>query len=139
MVWGCITREGMGRLHHIEGIMDGPGYADILNKNLLGTLRDHKLKHIGKYKIIFQQDNDSKHQSHVAQGFFEDKKLALLPWPPSSPDMNIIEHIWDQLDSLIWAHIPLPCNKTKMWEALQEEWNNFPKTALNKLYESLPC
>ena len=30
MVWGCITGEGMGRLHHIKGIMNGPGYVDIL-------------------------------------------------------------------------------------------------------------
>ena len=46
--------------------------------------------------------------------------------------MNIIEHVWDQLDHLI------PCNKDEMWQALQEEWNNFPKEALDKLYESMP-
>lgn len=48
MVWGCITGEGMGRLHHIEGIMNGPGYVDILQQSLLGTLKDRKLKKMGK-------------------------------------------------------------------------------------------
>jgi len=54
MMWGCITREGMGRLHCIEGIMNGPGYVDILQQSLLGTLKDQKLKKTGKDKIIFQ-------------------------------------------------------------------------------------
>lgn len=138
MVWGCITREGMGRLHRIEGIMDGPRYADILRENLIGTLKDKKLKHTGRYKVIFQQDNDSKHTSHVTKEFFEEKNITVLPWPPSSPDMNIIEHVWDQIDALIRARNPLPRNKNEMWEALQEEWGNFPQASLDKLYESMP-
>ena len=32
MVWGCITGEGMGRLHQIEGIMNGPGYVDKIGR-----------------------------------------------------------------------------------------------------------
>jgi hypothetical protein len=34
MVWGCITGQGMGRLHRIEGIMNGPGYVEILFKKV---------------------------------------------------------------------------------------------------------
>src|SRR6266403_153828 len=98
MVWGCITAEGMGRLHWIDGIMKGVDYVKILDDNLLGTLKDQKLKKTGKYGIIFQQDNDPKHTSHVASNWFEEKRIKKLSWPPSSPDMNIIEHVWHQLD-----------------------------------------
>ena len=52
--------------------------------------------------------------------------------------MNIIEHVWDQIDHLVRSHDPLPCNCDKLWEALQEEWENFPQEALDKLYESMP-
>src|SRR5216684_487837 len=38
MVWGCITGQGMGRLHRIKGIMCGPDYVQILNDHYLGTL-----------------------------------------------------------------------------------------------------
>ncbi len=38
MVWGCITGQGMGRLHRIEGIMCRPDYVQILNDHYLGTL-----------------------------------------------------------------------------------------------------
>jgi hypothetical protein len=52
--------------------------------------------------------------------------------------MNIIDHIWDQLDGLVHACYPLPHNKEELWTALQEEWDNFPQAALNKLFESMP-
>jgi len=64
--------------------------------------------------------------------------VKLLDWAPSSPDMSIIEHMWDQLDALIRAHDPLPRNQEEMWAALQEEWDNFPQDKLDKLYESMP-
>ncbi|PFH49187.1 hypothetical protein AMATHDRAFT_148274, partial [Amanita thiersii Skay4041] len=62
-----------------------------------------------------------------------------LPWLPSSPDMNIIEHVWDQLDTLVHACNPLPCNQDGMWITLQEEWATFPQQALDTLFESMPC
>ncbi|KAF9474640.1 hypothetical protein BDN70DRAFT_776619, partial [Pholiota conissans] len=52
--------------------------------------------------------------------------------------MNIIEHIWGQLDHLIRSRDPLPCNHDELWKALQEEWEHFPQDALDKLYESMP-
>src|SRR6266404_8405316 len=79
MVWGCVTGEGMGRLHRIEGIMNGPGYVSILQQSLLGTLKDWKLKKTGKNKVIFQQDNDPKHASHVARDWFQKQKVSILP------------------------------------------------------------
>ena len=138
MVWGCITGQGMRRLHQIEGIMCGTDYVKILNKEYLGTLKDHKLRQTGKNGVIFQQDNDSKHLSKVAEEWFRAKNIKCLPWPPSSPDMNIIKHVWDQLDALVHARNPLPHNKEKLWVALQEEWANFPLANLKKLFKSMP-
>lgn len=63
MVWGCFSRDGIGPLHRINGIMDKFMYADILKK--------HMLPH-AKLKMPrgwwFQQDNDPKHASkHVKE------------------------------------------------------------------------
>jgi len=87
---------------------------------------------------IFQQDNDPKHRCKVAEAWFQSKNVKRLPWPPSSPDMNIIEHVWDQLDALVHARNPLPHNKAELWAALQEEWSNFPQAALDTLFKSMP-
>ena len=28
-------------------------------------------------------------------------RIKVLDWVPSSPDMNIIEHVWDQMEHLV--------------------------------------
>src|SRR6266576_6083970 len=117
--------------------MCGLDYVQILNDQFLRSLKDLKLRQTGQSGIIFQQDNDPKHRSKVAEEWFRAKNVKCLPWPPSSPDMNIIEHVWDQLDALVRACNPLPHNKEELWIALQEEWANFPMAALSKLYESM--
>ena len=58
-------------------------YVEILNDNLLGTLKDLE---INKKDVYFQQDNDPKHTSCLAQNWFKQKKLDKLDWPASSPD-----------------------------------------------------
>ncbi|KAF8642965.1 hypothetical protein AX16_009295 [Volvariella volvacea WC 439] len=104
MVWGCITSSGLGRLVRIEGNMNRFLYVEILDDDLLGSLKDLKIK---KKDIYFQQDNDPKHTSGHAQDFFNAQGLDVLSWPPNSPDMNIIEHVWDYLDRRVRTRRPL--------------------------------
>lgn len=138
MVWGCIMAQGVGTLHRINGNMDAPGYVEILDGNLPKSLRKHGLKSNGRYGVLFQQDNDPKHRSKAAEAWFMRKRIRRLAWPSYSPDMNIIEHVWDQLDKLIRARNPLPRSLEELWQALQEEWAKFPQHSLDKLFESMP-
>ena len=41
MVWGCITPNGTGRLHRVEGHMNAIQYCNILSESLLGTITDY--------------------------------------------------------------------------------------------------
>lgn len=135
MVWGCMTRAGLGRLIRIEGIMDRYKYVDILKSGFLGTLRDHNIQ---PGTFIFQQGNDSKHTSKFTKAWMQDNGLDVLPWAPQSPDMNPIEHIWNEVDRRVRKRSPLPRSAEEMWEALQEEWNAFGTEFLDKLYNSMP-
>ena len=65
-------------------------YTKILKDNILGTLKDLSIK---EKDVYFQQDNNLKHTSKMAQEWFRKNKLDVLDWAPSSPDMNIIEHV----------------------------------------------
>ena len=46
----------------------------------------------------FQQDNASAHKSMMAKGeleaLSESRAFAILPWPPYSPDLSLIENFW---------------------------------------------
>ena len=59
-----------------------------------------------------------------------------MTWPPQSPDLNIIEHIWDYLDRKKVDHAPR--NAEECFEVLQREWHNIPKDFITNLYESFP-
>jgi len=119
MVWGCTTSSGLGRLVCINGNMNTKLYIEILQDDLLGSLRDLKIK---KKDVYFQQDNDPKHTVLLTRDWFLVMKVDVLSWPLNSPNMNIIEHVWDYLDRRVCTRSPLHRNRNELWQALLEEW-----------------
>jgi hypothetical protein len=71
-------------------------YGSILEGSLPGTFCRYSLE---PSEIVSQQDGDSKHPSRLASNWFHDHGIRIWRLPPSLPDMNIIEHAWDQLDA----------------------------------------
>lgn len=133
MVWGCITRKGVGRIYRINGIMNAQKYTKILNEALLGTLSNHKLR---PQQVIFQQDNYPKHTSKLARKWLKSRHLPVLPWPLNSPDMNIIDHVWSYLDHKVHSRSVLPRTTDELWKALEEEWYSIDDIVLANLYAS---
>ena len=115
--------------------MNAAQYCEILEESFLGTLSD---KNLTVDDVIFQQDNDPKHTSKRAEGWFDAHKVAKFPWPASSPDMNIIEHAWDILDRKLGTCHRLPTNLDQLWEALKKKWEKLDLNAVRALYESMP-
>ena len=61
-----------------------------------------------------------------------------MDWPPSLPDMNIIENVWDHLDKKVRARTVQPTNQDQLWAALQEEWGRIDLHYIRNLYTSIP-
>lgn len=130
MVWGCFSSLGLGRLVRIDTKMTGEHYVGILQENLNGSALD-----MGLGDFIFQQDNDPKHTSKVAKNFFQQNNIEVLEWPPQSPDLNPIEHLWTILDD----KIPMESrtNTQTFWEKMQAEWREIPLQTLKNLTSSM--
>uniref|UniRef100_A0A9J7ZAG4 Transposase Tc1-like domain-containing protein n=1 Tax=Cyprinus carpio carpio TaxID=630221 RepID=A0A9J7ZAG4_CYPCA len=56
LLWGCFYAKGTGRLHRIEGQIDGAIYCKILDENHLPSARTLNTGH----GLVFQHDNDPK-------------------------------------------------------------------------------
>ncbi|RCN45330.1 hypothetical protein ANCCAN_08631 [Ancylostoma caninum] len=82
----------MGPIHHIKGILDRKAYLDILKKVMLPYAR----RALGQ-GFIFQEDNDPKHRSSDVQQWFRRRRITRLERPSQSPDLNIIEPLWNEL------------------------------------------
>ena len=135
MMWGCMTSKGVGYACKIEGRMDSELYRTILEDYFLNTLEFYGLDHS---KIIFQQDNDPKHTSKLAQKWFKDNEINVLDWPPQSPDLNPIEHLWSHLKRQLAGYEEEPEGMNELWERTEAEWNSIPLEECLKLFESMP-
>lgn len=132
MVWGCASSSGVGKLVQINGRMDGKDYVQILENNLKQSAQQMGLNR----GYIFQQDNDPKHTCSVATKWFADKRIPMLKWPPQSPDLNIIEHLWDHLD----RSVPTDQRKSmsQFRNALFECWRTITPQVIDNLVKSMP-
>ncbi|KZO99669.1 hypothetical protein CALVIDRAFT_477082 [Calocera viscosa TUFC12733] len=70
--------------------------------------------------------------------FFNLEHITMLDWPAYSPDLNIIENPWHEVDHHVQACVPLPTNKDQLWMAPQEEWAGLDQEYVEHLYNSMP-
>lgn len=119
MIWGCMTTHGPGFMCKIEGTMDQHLYKQILEDELLQTIEWYDLD---AERVIFQQDNDSKHKAKMVQKWLSEQPFEVLEWPPQSPDLNPIEHLWATLKRGLNQYDRPSNGMIELWERVQAEW-----------------
>ena len=77
-------------------------------------------------------DNARPHRARIAQDNQQQEAIKLLPWPAISPDMNLIEHIWDYLGRKVNACTPNCQSIHKLRTALVQEWQQYPQHRLRR-------
>ena len=100
----------------MEGRITATVYVDVLENYLLSFI--DSLDNQENY--IFQEDNAPIHTARVVRSWKQENDVDSLPWPAQSPDLNPIEHLWDELERQVRAHQPLPKNRKDLWQILQE-------------------
>jgi transposase len=143
MVWGAIWHGGRSKLVVMERDEDSPrqGYTA---KSYIKTLEEGLIEHY-KPGTPFQQDNARIHTAIDTQEWFELHGIYVVEWPPHSPDLNPIEHVWNLLKrKLMELH---PClyiegKSQSDWryfeEAIQGSWWAIPQASIDNLIDSMP-
>ena len=77
--------------------------------------------------LIVQEDNHPMHWRMGDQRWFARRlKIELIPWPPKSPDLNVVEHMWAKLKEgriLRYGNNP-PRNPQQLWDQIVEIWDD---------------
>ena len=61
-----------------------------------------------------------------------------MAWPPQSPDLNLIEHLWQHLKKKLAEYETKSCGILELWERVEVEWNKIPVDICINLIESMP-
>ncbi|UYV65347.1 CPED1 [Cordylochernes scorpioides] len=112
-----------------SGTMTAQRYVD-------DVLRPVTLPYLqGVPNALYQQDNARPHTARISQQALQD--VQMLPWPPYSPDLSPIEHVWDIIGRRLHA-LPQPRSEDELWQMVEREWRAIPQDAIRTLIDSLP-
>ncbi|UYV82321.1 hypothetical protein LAZ67_21001699 [Cordylochernes scorpioides] len=107
MVWGAIAYDSRSPLLRIQGTMTAQRYVD-------DVLRPVTLPYLqGVPNALYQQNNARPHTARISQQVLQD--VQMLPWPPYSPDLSPIEHVWDIIGRRLHAFAQ-PRSEDELWQ-----------------------
>jgi len=88
----------------------------------------------------FQQDNAPCHKAQIISDWFleHDNEFTLLKWPPQSPDLNQIEHLWDTDEWEIRIMDVQPTNLQQLCDAIISIWTKISEECFQHLVKSMP-
>ncbi len=87
----------------------------------------------------FQQYNAPCHKAQIISDWFleHDNEFILLKWPPQSPDLNPIEHLWDVVEREICIMDVQPTNLQQLCDAIISIWTKISEEYFQHLVESM--
>ncbi len=136
MVWGIFSWHTFGPFVPIEHCLNTTDYLSIVADHIHPFMTTVFTSSDG----YFQQDNTPCHKAQIMSDWFleHDNGFTLLKWPPQSPDLNPIKHLWDVVEREIRIIDVQPTNLQQLREAIMWIWTKISEECFQHLVESMP-
>ncbi|GBM82874.1 Transposable element Tcb2 transposase [Araneus ventricosus] len=136
MLWGTFSLAALGPVLVVEQTMKVANYLNIIADQLHLYMTFVFPTRNG----IFQQDDAPCHKARIVLEWFKEHtdEFHLMSWPPNSPDLNPMEHIWDVTERQLKTQTP-PCpNISNLRDRCLDIWYNLSPVMYQKLVASMP-
>ena len=133
-IWGCFSFDCKLDLYVLDGNLTGQKYRhNVLAPRVVPHFDNHALAD----RPIFMDDNARPHKARSVQHFLQQEAVQTIPWPAMSPDMNLLEHVWDFIDRKSNQRNPKCQTIDELRTAILQEWQQFPQERLRRLVRSM--
>lgn len=93
--WGWISCAGPGEIVPTGTNFNSQKYLEILDEIALPSIEAQ----FGSIQnIIFMHANSPIHTANIVKNYMASKNIRMLNWAPMSPDLNLIELVWADLE-----------------------------------------
>lgn len=131
LVWGGIMGGNKTRLLVINGNINAQNYIN----NVLTVEAIPFLQRRGP-NVTLMHDNARPHTAAATRRVLAAHNVNVLDWPANSPDLNPIEHIWDELGRRVRTNHAIN-TVNDLAAALQVEWNNLTAPFVQRYVNSM--
>ncbi len=138
MVWGAIGLNQRIGPHLFQNVGAGRGNGITAQRYVDQILRPHIVPFFARHhNHVFQQDNARPHTARVTMDFLRQHNIRTMPWPALSPDLNPIEHLWDEIQRRLNQVVPRPTTRVELEAAFLRVWAQVPMAFVNRLVHSM--
>ena len=121
MVWAGVPLHHKTNIVFINGNLTAACYQhEVLDTAVIPLLRNHRVMQL-------LHDGDLAHRARATTAYLNANNVNVVDFPQKSPDLNIIESIWDELNCHVRRTGAIPTTLNQLRAIILYEWNNLPQ------------
>ena len=130
MFWAGISMHTKTDAVVVNGNLNARRYQDqIITPVIIPHIRANR-------GMTLVQDNAPCHTARTTQQMLQNNSIRMLPWHARSPDLNPIEHVWDQLKREN-RDLPQHVNQWAHANVVVQVWRRIPQRKLQDYIGSM--
>ena len=131
MVWAGVSLQHKTNIVFINRNLTAAHYQhEVLDTEVIPLLRNHK-------GMQLLHDGAPAHRARATTTYLNAKNVNVVDFPPKSPDLNVIENIWDEINCHVKRTGAFNTTLNQLRAKTLDEWNNLPQNYVQHYVTSM--